>query len=713
MGLFDTIKTYFLPGFVPERKGLYELHPELRDRQHLGSFSANATATAPTQYTYLSAISDYKSYPWVYKAISAIANNIAQLPLVVKRGDDVIEAHPFAQLFQAVNDAMSSADLWHWWTVDMMLAGESAFEFVKARSGSYVEVWPRQPNTVNVRVSEQGKRYMKIDGYTVDDGQGNPYQLPPDEMLLFKLYNPSQPFRGLAPISAARTSVDIDKATLKWNKDFYERGARPDYQVLTPQGTARSEREQLERELEAKYTGRSSKPFIGEQGVVEIVPLGWPPRDMAWLDQRQLSREEVGAIFGVPDEIMGWGRDTYENFETARRVFWSLTLKPLIAQRDTALNEWGRRNGALRSDEEIMTDLSTVEELREALTLKLDNAQKLAALNVPFNRIDEMLDLGVGAIPNGEIGNLDRQAAMSAFALVPAGELPAPEDDAPQDEPAQLAAPVQIAKAEAVEAEVKMIVPKGVAVEFGGELHRALYGEFIKRTTPAEARLGKVVAQAMRDLEAEVLRRLRSGTKSISDVDEEPFDREEWQREFAKRIRPEHRRIVREAGARALRDVGVGVAFDLRNPRVTAFLRERAQRFAQAVAETTWNKLQATITAGLEAGETIDEIADRIEATMELRVNQSSTTIARTEVIGATNGGAVEGYRQSGVVSEKQWIATLDDRVRDTHAEANGQTVPLDEDFEVGDGSGPAPGQIGIAAEDINCRCAVAAVVEP
>ena len=71
----------------------------------------------------------------------------------------------------------------------------------------------------------------------------------------------------------------------------------------------------------------------------------------------------------------------------------------------------------------------------------------------------------------------------------------------------------------------------------------------------------------------------------------------------------------------------------------------------------------------------------------------SSETIARTEVIGALNGGSLEGWRQSGVVVGKSWLAALDDLVRDTHRAAHGQVVGIDDNFSVGDGhkGPPAP----------------------
>jgi len=63
-------------------------------------------------------------------------------------------------------------------------------------------------------------------------------------------------------------------------------------------------------------------------------------------------------------------------------------------------------------------------------------------------------------------------------------------------------------------------------------------------------------------------------------------------------------------------------------------------------------------------------------------------------------------------VGEKVWVSALaPGRTRDSHAEAHGQRVGLDEDFVVGDGRGPAPGQIGLAAEDINCLCTMSPVL--
>lgn len=709
------------------RKSLYQLHPELAERQHIARWSSDSPAltTYAGPYTYLQGLQNYTSYVWVSKAVRYISDSIKSLVVQVKRDDEVVANHPIEELFKTANSTMSGADLWAWWCVDMMLAGESGLELVRSSKRQYVEVWPRQPHTISIKPAANGKRYYVVESYKIDDGNGDPYTLPPDELLFFKFYNPVNPWRGLSPISAVRDGIRIDQLAQGWSSEFYARGARPDYAVTTPQGTTRSEREALETEILARYAGTSTRPIILEEGVTGIEMLSFPPKDMIWLDHRNMSRDEVAAIFGLPDIIMGFGADSYDTEEkrrVAERAAWTMTLLPLIQFRDSCITEYMQRYGVLKPNEVAATDTSGVPALKADITTKLDQASKLFAMGVPFNRIDEHLELGVGEIEGGEIGYL-------ASGLTPVSFLSQPPE--PEPEPAQLNAPdevVRIIRPKAIEADeqpvgLPLTVAKGYTVEFGSDQHKALYAEFVKRVDPHERRFGAKSAALMRQQEREVLARLRregKQVKDVGDVADNPFDRDEWEDEFEREMKPEYRRTVGSAGQNALRDVGVSIRFDLLNPHVVQFIRGRAQRFAKRVNQTTWESLKDTLTAGIELGESIDKLAQRVESVMDLRVNQSSTTIARTETISAFNAGSTEGYRQSEVVSQRQWLSTLDDRTRSEdngdefdHVSCNGETVGLDDPFvETGEELDfPGDGS-GSAGNVINCRCTVVAVVE-
>jgi uncharacterized protein with gpF-like domain len=85
-------------------------------------------------------------------------------------------------------------------------------------------------------------------------------------------------------------------------------------------------------------------------------------------------------------------------------------------------------------------------------------------------------------------------------------------------------------------------------------------------------------------------------------------------------------------------------------------------------------------------------------------------TIARTETAASMNYGkhhaAIETQKSTGLLLQHTWLAVRDDRTRETHVAADGQTQPLAKSFVVGDSRLAYPGDPGAPpAEIINCRC--------
>ena len=123
--------------------------------------------------------------------------------------------------------------------------------------------------------------------------------------------------------------------------------------------------------------------------------------------------------------------------------------------------------------------------------------------------------------------------------------------------------------------------------------------------------------------------------------------------------------------------------------------------------------IRAQIDEGVNEGYGTDVIARNIQKTLlEQGVEIArwrAKRIARTEVVGASNVGAMEGARSLGQQMTKMWIATRDARTRDMHAAAEGLTVALDDRFDVGGEMLDCPGDPSGSPENvINCRCAVA-----
>lgn len=133
-----------------------------------------------------------------------------------------------------------------------------------------------------------------------------------------------------------------------------------------------------------------------------------------------------------------------------------------------------------------------------------------------------------------------------------------------------------------------------------------------------------------------------------------------------------------------------------------------ANKVRQILA-TTRDMIREAIEAGIRQGEGVYELSQRIERLyLEQIIPHRSETIARTEVIAASNAASQAAARAVGVPMRKVWLATQDDRTRDAHAEAHGQSRMLDEAYVVNGESLMFPGDstLGAAADNvINCRC--------
>lgn len=147
-------------------------------------------------------------------------------------------------------------------------------------------------------------------------------------------------------------------------------------------------------------------------------------------------------------------------------------------------------------------------------------------------------------------------------------------------------------------------------------------------------------------------------------------------------------------------------------PRVT---NQRAQsRLADAgnrlvgIGDNAWNYARDEMVTGLQLGEGIGTLAERLMSVLSV-AQPRAEMIARTEVNGAANLGALDQMKETGLRATKEWIATSDNRTRPAHKLADGQVVGLNEMFTVGGVPIDGPHDVGAPpGETINCRCTIA-----
>lgn len=246
----------------------------------------------------------------------------------------------------------------------------------------------------------------------------------------------------------------------------------------------------------------------------------------------------------------------------------------------------------------------------------------------------------------------------------------------------------------------------------------AEWRSFIIRTDHFEKLFGDIIGAIFKDQLRYMLRQLRAiGRKNAetkrkpyrADIETIVFDKGKAIRFTEEATLELYRRIAKAGGDRAFKLADIAGVFDLNDPEASRHMRAKQQLLARKVNDTTWSSVTERLGAGIDAGESIQQLADGVNEIMLDRF-ASKHTIARTEVVGCMNGGLHDGHKQAGM-TDKTWLTAGDEVVRDPHIALNGTTVGIDEKFVTFNRIGTKaellyPGDPDGGAEQvINCRC--------
>lgn len=132
----------------------------------------------------------------------------------------------------------------------------------------------------------------------------------------------------------------------------------------------------------------------------------------------------------------------------------------------------------------------------------------------------------------------------------------------------------------------------------------------------------------------------------------------------------------------------------------------------KAGQDVLWNnqQIQSVMMQSLLQGESIGKIANRLAVAVGDSNKVGAIRNARTMTTGAENAGRVDSYKRAeemGIKLKQMWVATLDERTRQSHRELDGQSVEPGEVFSNGC---EYPGDPKGRPEEVyNCRCTLVA----
>lgn len=204
--------------------------------------------------------------------------------------------------------------------------------------------------------------------------------------------------------------------------------------------------------------------------------------------------------------------------------------------------------------------------------------------------------------------------------------------------------------------------------------------------------------------------RLKQVTDTLADANEESLRlvRGEQLNEFAEGMNHEHFVLAQ--------NTGMSINFGIYDADTVGMLISEQPdllppKKLNRGKDSAWNqkKVTGSVLQGIIQGESIDDIAKRIARDTAQQNRKAMIRYARTATTGAQNAGRMETMHRAqgmGINVRKQWLATLDNRTRDSHRRLDGKEADVDDPFKSEFGEIMFPGDPHAHPADVyNCRC--------
>jgi len=678
----------------------------------------------PDQKHYDKMMLGYQNEVWIYACVYLIATTIAGLPwrlykTKLNKKEGRIEKETawnqnVYDLFQRpnTNDENSTwFNMIEWTMANLELVG-NAYWLLDEVYGS-----PAKPKSLqNIMPSRMvvvpnPAKGMLVGGYKYITDTGGNILFKPEEITHFKYMSPNSYLYGQGSLSPALWSIDTIKEAQKTNLKIFENGLKIDSFFETDQGLNKSTYDRLMEQIKSKYQGSNKAHQAGilENGLKYKAVTG-NLKELEFINGIKLSRQDICAVHGVPPMLVGILDDaTYSNYETAVKAFFVFGIIPKLKRISEVISTVVQRFDPSLYFE---FDLSNEDALKDDEKKKVEVAKLYFDMGVPFNTINQRLNLGYEDIEGGDIGflpaglkpvdmviNPPEPPPLPAMPGAPGQDEESPEEDEDEDEDD---------KSKSLNSEV-----------YTKEKKLMLWKQFDRVTDLIAKRYMRIIDVYFSGLEKRVLRKLESGKSFEKKINVETilFDEDDEAKQWAKESGKVHKVAMVTNGNRELTNLGMSAVFDVTNPRVVQYLRAYGLDKAKDVTGSLKEDMRSQLISGVDAGEGIPELKKRLQGVFDPYKNEGfkAERVARTEVIGTSNEGALESYRQADVGAKKAWLNEPD--ARDTHSAAGSRysessPIGLDKDFKVGGDSMSAPGGGSLAEENINCRCSIIPVVE-
>lgn len=621
---------------------------------------------------------------WVFGAVRIIASTAAagrvRFFVNQKTGGKkyLDDTHPLEALMRRPNPSITRWNLWYLTFSWLELTGKAYWLKVRDRLGVVRMILPLQPDWIKVVPSET----EIIQGY-IYDRNGKKIAFDKSEIVFIRYPDPSNLCNGIGPLQAAAYSYDTDLSMHRYDNKLFANGASIKGVLMSDQYIGMDEAKRLREEWKRIYGGvDNAKGIAVLHSGLKYTPVDLTPQELDFAEGRRLTRQEIFAIFGVSEGLLGMVEDVNKtNNIQLMDSFLRFTMQPKA--------DMLREQIDLDLTDEVDAVIETEFELPKAVDALQEHQLMEYRLRTMVTTIDE------------ERASIDKEP-------VPWGKTPWTSFSN-----------VQIGQGVgSVGTETKMV---RMVQEMSDAEKDLIWRSFLTVHTPHEKTWERTMLGYFKSQRQEVLANLKRLVKMLQIkrdydpalVDAILFSLEDWNKKLALSIDTPLRETIIAAAEKALLDLALTMDFNFKDPLVQQFIAEKEFVLPAQINRLTHDDLRSILSDGFANNQAVEDIAARISKYFDDSDPVRALRIARTEVTGASNFGITESYRQTGFVEARAWITARDEAVRISHLKAEDDSlanpVPLDQPFLVGGKRMMYPGDpAGGAKEIMNCRCTTA-----
>jgi HK97 family phage portal protein len=687
---------------------------------------------------------------WANAAVNRIALDIRSTPRMLwkKTGKgredwDVVEEIP--PVLQRPNSVQTMGELLHTTAMHLDLTGEAYWHLITDNRGNaqanpnakvigLQSIYPHWIGDGDILQDENGT----VTGWRVTVPGRVPRFIPASEMVFLRYPHPSDPLRGASPVEAYAITHDMDTYARAYGGSLLKNRATPELVISVESEITPEQSKLIQNHWMDKYRDPANGPAVLGQGS-KVQQLGLSIKDLGFLELTGATREMILGIYSMPAAILGLTTDfNRANADTARATYEQNCLAPRLGLIEEALNlhvvprVMGKDATSLWFGFEEPSTEDRDYTLRQADSALRNGAIKLNEYRekLGYDGIGEEGD--VFYIPMGVnvVSSIDLVTDEEPEPVIPPADtsqqIPPPgkedpskptdpkapsNDDDPEEKPAKEAARYM--------GEIRELIANLPVVRKADETKplkmRAAKAEFLERQGKLERSLKSEIRKLFSKEQAAIIARLkkegvRALSRSIETRDWTDDELEEHTKEWEATLREFFLRGMREGWLLASADIGRSIDWNLYSKQAEKFARQMSATKVTAISKTTRDGVRRVIGDGIASGATIDQMSDDLRRLYDGFKGYRAELISRTESSASTNFGKTEFARDAeerlDLKLVKTWVSVQDERTREDHANADGQTVPRDQPFDIGGFPMDAPGDPTAPVELVaNCRC--------